>query len=75
VVQIQVASETGLQIVWWLEEMFCINTAFTIIQISLPYAVFTNIKYVFLILGCVVSSAYLAIEPAAVQDGFYDSQR
>ncbi|XP_033606475.1 titin isoform X1 [Cryptotermes secundus] len=25
--------------------------------------------------GCVVSSAYLAIEPSAVQDGFYDSQR
>jgi len=55
--------------------MFFINTACVIIQTSLPYATFINMQYVLLISGCVVSSAYLAIEPAAVQDGFYDSQR
>lgn len=48
---------------------------FLIIQASLPHATFINVTYVFLILGCVVSSAYLAIEPSAVQDGVYDSQR
>jgi len=32
-------------------------------------------QYVFLISGCVVSSAYLATEQTAVQDGFHDSQR
>jgi hypothetical protein len=74
-VQVQVASSTMLQIVWWLEEMFFINTACVIIQTALPYATCINMQYVFLISGCVVSSAYLAIEPAAVQDGFYDSQR
>jgi hypothetical protein len=74
-VQVQVASSTRMQIVWWLEEMFFINTACVIIQTSLPYATFINMQYVFLISGCVVSSAYLAIEPAAVQDGFSDSQR
>ena len=73
--QVQVASTTRSQIVWWLEEMFFINTACVISQTSLPCATFINMQYVFLISGCVVSSAYLAIEPAAVQDGFYDSQR
>jgi hypothetical protein len=74
-VEVQVTSSTRLQIVWWLEEMFFINTACMIIQTSHPYATFINMQFVFLISGCVVSSAYLAIEPAAVQDGFYDSQR
>jgi hypothetical protein len=49
-------------------------SAFLIVQTLPPYDSFIKVKYL-LILGCVVSSAYLAIEPTTVQDGFYDSQR